>query len=306
MDVRVATVVIENFRGIPGKLTLDLEAASNNKPKSLILFGDNGTGKSSVVDAVQFALQGEIGKERKIKSGISLSSTALPSVQITLSDGREICKSLVSEENGKVKLSSSNRDKDFYIAPFVLRRSDILRFLNTPDEKRQIIFFDYRFTNNDIQDEVQHSAVLGEEKTNLQDSKIEKKNKRRKLIEKLANRIAVPIEDIPLEEKAFNTFVREKIHAGLNAKERNQLKKGDVGYADPIVHNIVKEIREVTRQLAVIKNDQKKITSYEARLARELIQDLRNWHRRSLNVSTCVFARLTQLVQGDRYLVVLL
>ncbi len=38
----------------------------------------------------------------------------------------------------------------------------------------------------------------------------------------------------------------------------------------------------------------------------EHLQDLRNWHRRSLNVSTYVFARLTQLVQGDRYLVVLL
>jgi hypothetical protein len=40
--------------------------------------------------------------------------------------------------------------------------------------------------------------------------------------------------------------------------------------------------------------------------AKILNQDLRNWHRRSLNVSTCVFARLTQLLQGDRYLVVLL
>jgi recombinational DNA repair ATPase RecF len=139
MDLKLNTITIENFRGIPGKLTLDLESGSGNKPKSLILFGDNGTGKSSIVDAIQFALQGEIGRERKMKSGISLHSESLPMVQVILSDGREVSRSVISEIDG-VKLSNSNRDKDFYVAPFVLRRSDILRFLNTPDEKRQIVF----------------------------------------------------------------------------------------------------------------------------------------------------------------------
>jgi hypothetical protein len=251
-------------------LTIDLESGLDSKPKSLILFGDNGTGKSSIVDAIQFALQGEIGKERKLKSGISLHSESLPVVHIILSDGRKVLRSLISEING-VKLSSGNRDKDFYVAPFVLRRSDILRFLNTPDEKRQIIFFDYRFTKNNIQDEIQHDGAFGEEKTNLQESKIDRKNKKRKLIEKIAKRISVSVEDIPLEEKAFDIFVRERIHAGLNAKERTHLKRGDIGYADPMVHNLVKEIRETTQQLVNIQKEQKKILKNEADLARKSI-----------------------------------
>jgi hypothetical protein len=270
MNLKISKVGINSFRGIPGKLIIDLASGSANKAKSLILFGDNGTGKSSVVDAIQFALQGEIGKERKLRSAISFSNESLPSVQISLSDGREVFRSVISDIDG-VELSSNNRDKDFYVAPFVLRRSDILRFLNTPDEKRQIVFFDYRFTRDNIQDEIQHNGAFGEEKTKLQEDRIQKKNKRRKLVERLAQRIALSIEDIPTEEKAFDAFVRDKVHAGLNAKERSRLKKGDVGYADPIVHSLVKEIRETTRQLISIQKEQKKILKYEADLARRLI-----------------------------------
>jgi AAA domain len=306
MNIRISTVLIDNFRGIPGKLTIDFESGSNNQPKSLILFGDNGTGKSSVVDAIQFAIQGEIGKERKLTSLISLSSKYLPVVQITLSDGRIICRSLVSSVDGKIKISNSNRDKDFYVAPFVLRRSDILNFLNTPDEKRQIVFFDYRFTKDNIQDEIQkNSGTFGEEKGDLQEQSLAKKNKRRKLVEKLATKIGLIVEEIPLEPKDFSDFVRDQIHAGLTAKERINLKKGDIGYADPIVHNLVKEIREVTQQLKNIQQEKKKIQQYEAKLARdsivkEVISKAESRITESFQaISRCDFLDKIELVCGD-------
>jgi energy-coupling factor transporter ATP-binding protein EcfA2 len=306
MNIRISTVVIDNFRGIPGKLTIDFESGSKNQPKSLILFGDNGTGKSSVVDAIQFAIQGEIGKERKLTSLISLSSKYLPLVQITLSDGRIICRILVSSVDEKIRISNSNRDKDFYVAPFVLRRSDILNFLNTPDEKRQIVFFDYRFTKDNIQDEIQkNSGTFGAENRELQEQSIAKKNKRRKLVEKLAKKIGLIVEDIPLEQKDFSDFVRDKIHDGLTAKERTNLKKGDIGYADPIVHNLVKEIREVTLQIKNIQQEKKNFQKYEAKLARdsivkEVISKAESRITESFQaISRCDFLDQIELLCGD-------
>lgn len=57
----------------------------------------------------------------------------------------------------------------------------------------------------------------------------------------------------------------------MTAKERINLKKGDTGYADPIVHNLVKEIREVTQQIKNLQQQKKKIQQYEAKFARESI-----------------------------------
>lgn len=305
MDVRVSSVIIENFRGVPGKLTIDLESAPDRQPKSLILFGDNGTGKSSVVDAIQFALQGGIGRERKLKTAMSLYSPCLPSVRVILSDGREIDRAFFLEENGKVKLYNNRRDKDFYIAPFVLRRSDILRFINTPDEKRQVVFLDYRFNANNLQEDIKHGGVILEEQTNLQEQKIEKKNKRRKLLEKLAKRISISIEEIPLAEKDFDLFVRDKIHNGLKAKERNQLKMGDRGYADPITHNMVKDIRKINRELANLKEEEKKILTYKAQLVKDLaIQELFSKAEKRItasfhHLSTCDFVDKIELPCGD-------
>jgi wobble nucleotide-excising tRNase len=100
---------------------------------------------------------------------------------------------------------------------------------------------------------------------------VEKKNKKRKLIGSLARKISVSIEDIPIEDKAFDVFVSQKIYAGLKTKERLHLKKGDVGRADPMVHSLVKKIRETNQQLEIIRKEQKKILRSEADLARESI-----------------------------------
>ena len=55
MTERLQKVVMSAFRGVPGELVLDL-----GNSQSLVVFGENGTGKSTIADALEWYLTGEI------------------------------------------------------------------------------------------------------------------------------------------------------------------------------------------------------------------------------------------------------
>jgi ABC-type cobalamin/Fe3+-siderophores transport system ATPase subunit len=46
---RITHVTLRCFRGVPDELSIPLESG-----KSLVVLGDNGTGKSSITDGVSF------------------------------------------------------------------------------------------------------------------------------------------------------------------------------------------------------------------------------------------------------------
>jgi hypothetical protein len=58
MTTLVKRLVISGFRGIPGRL--DLDFCDGGKPKSMLLYGRNGTGKSSISDGWEWLTTGKI------------------------------------------------------------------------------------------------------------------------------------------------------------------------------------------------------------------------------------------------------
>ncbi|MGI6563875.1 MAG: AAA family ATPase, partial [Clostridia bacterium] len=50
----IRSINIENLRGIRFNTNIDLDK------KSLIIFGENGKGKSSIVDGIEYAITGDI------------------------------------------------------------------------------------------------------------------------------------------------------------------------------------------------------------------------------------------------------
>ena len=55
MTEKVERVVMHAFRGVPVEMTVDFGAG-----ESIAIYGDNGTGKSTIADALEWYFTGEI------------------------------------------------------------------------------------------------------------------------------------------------------------------------------------------------------------------------------------------------------
>ena len=64
--MRIARINIQSFRGIPESCSLDFRDKRGNAC-SAIIYGGNGSGKSSIVDAIEYNLQGRIERSEKIQ-----------------------------------------------------------------------------------------------------------------------------------------------------------------------------------------------------------------------------------------------
>ena len=135
MSIKIKKVHIRAFRGIP-ELELELNG------RSLLLQGENGTGKSSIVEAIEFFFTGEVSRLEGIK-GLSLRRHG-PHVNFTHDD----VNVEITFDPGNVSLN-----RDFSSAPsppdqfndyfqitqkgtFILRRSQILEFIMSQPAER--------------------------------------------------------------------------------------------------------------------------------------------------------------------------
>jgi recombinational DNA repair ATPase RecF len=139
--MKINNIKISAFRGIPELLDLDL------KGKSLLLLGENGTGKSSVIDAIEFFFTGKIS-HLKSKGPLALKdhgpSTKNPnnaSVNLELNPGNY---NATRTFNSSPSFPESLQDnvKLAKIGQFILRRSQILNLINTtPSERYKFISY---------------------------------------------------------------------------------------------------------------------------------------------------------------------
>ncbi|EET88785.1 RecF/RecN/SMC domain-containing protein [Clostridium carboxidivorans P7] len=63
----ISSVIIENFRGVEGKKTFEFENRN-----FILLSASNGKGKTTVIDAIEWCLTGDIGR---LSSSYDIRST---------------------------------------------------------------------------------------------------------------------------------------------------------------------------------------------------------------------------------------
>lgn len=128
MPAKIKKIEIRAFRGIP-EVELELEG------KSLLVRGENGTGKSSIVDAVEFFFTGKVSHLEGVR-GLSLQRHGPHrnfkpediNISITFDPGE------VHRERTLASVPSVPRELQDYFAvtqkgTFILRRSQLLNFI---------------------------------------------------------------------------------------------------------------------------------------------------------------------------------
>jgi recombinational DNA repair ATPase RecF len=208
----VRTLRISAFRGVTG--TLHMDFGDGDGPRALLLLGDNGSGKSSIVDALQFALQRTVNMrtgQANLAAALAGGSASLPEVSVELADGSSFARTVWRTEDGKLR-TQPQHVPGFASTPLVLRRSDILQFWETPPEQRQLVFMrgSMRPAGGGIVElPQQRDARLAAERTRI-------KARKREAIIAIAEQADVSPLDIPGDEQRFNEWVVERFLGGVD------------------------------------------------------------------------------------------
>ncbi|WP_298500845.1 DUF2813 domain-containing protein [uncultured Methanobrevibacter sp.] len=138
-DVRALEV--QHFRGISTKKTIDLSSKIN------ILWGENGTGKSSFVNALEYLFKGKLAaldfsakgnKKAFIHKGSDEDDFE---IKLIFGDRAEYVKNITDPEPSKAIRKFLNKNKSFLNeASFILTRKKLLEFINgSPTDKYKSI-----------------------------------------------------------------------------------------------------------------------------------------------------------------------
>lgn len=183
-EIKIRNICIHHFRGISNELSVDLTLRS--EPESALIFGDNGSGKSSIVDAIEYVTQGSIHGNQSGKGGdwvynsISLTGDNFAEIKIQLSDGTEYNARMVRNIE-EYKVDSEHKIITcFRYAPFILRRQDILNFWQLPNQQKLKLFLKYVSTNTSAMISSTNECVRI-----IEEERLQVKTEKRALIEEV-------------------------------------------------------------------------------------------------------------------------
>ncbi|MFB8040613.1 AAA family ATPase [Streptomyces hydrogenans] len=215
---RISHVLVKSFRGIPGELEVSF-LHPNGKPGSAIIFGDNGSGKSSIVDAVEWACQQAVGRSKAFQGNSvpSLVNLASPGVRcsatVTLSNGQKVSREATFNEDG-IDHVGDPVPEVFRRVPMSLKRADILRFLDTPAIKRGSIFIDHALGNASSTP----LPSLSADQRSVVEERHEAKRKMREAAAKLATLIGV--NPPPRDGNDIAAMIAKDVYKNLPKSDR--------------------------------------------------------------------------------------
>lgn len=200
-DKKIKKIYIEGFRGISQRLSLSF--CRGDKPESVLLFGDNGSGKSSVVDAIEFVTQASIqsnnstGKSGWLYNSLSLVENRGAVIEVELEDGEKVKASLSMDVEQDQLKKDAHVISEFRFAPFILRRRDILNFWDSADQNRLMLF--YKYMAHESENMLQGKEEMAQE---IEIKRAETKKKKRTLIEDIASYYEIDAESLKTKGEA--------------------------------------------------------------------------------------------------------
>lgn len=237
----VSSLSLAGFRGVKDRI--DLDFTIDGKPACVIISGDNGTGKSSIVDGLEFALLGCLLRGSHRTVAIShLGNAGHCFVTVRLASGEVVSRDALTGLDGRL---GRNPHPSYELSPFVLRREDILQFLQAEETKRQLVFTNF-FRQG-------RPEVEFDDKRNSQ--RVAALRTVGRLSRPIAQAAGVTARDVPQEQLAFTHFVREFLYpkviphyADMSEPERRAASKR---FRDR--HPLGKEVRSYRQALKALR-----------------------------------------------------
>ena len=133
MPRRIESITMESFKGATCNTSIDFDSS---KPVVLI-FGENGTGKSTIVDGIDFVCNESFGSlnDRSVSGSkadlVTSIGNSLDNLKVSLKYGRNVWTSAIGHGK-KPSRSGSGQSPSVYI----LRRSQILDIVNSEPKNR--------------------------------------------------------------------------------------------------------------------------------------------------------------------------
>lgn len=250
--VRIARIELVNFRGVVGQVALGLTGKSGS-PASLLLYGENGTGKSSFVDGVEMALQGRVGRSANFDSSAfprlrNLAGTGPLEAAVALSDGTSVRRRMELSATGNSIAVGPPVSPGFRWAPLTLKRQDIVRFLDTEALSRGTVLFDYFPGTTDAG----MGARPDEHLQQLEEVRHRKRIERQALARELAGLIGVDATALESADRLAEN-VRERLLDGKRADEA--VADGTWGRVPEPTRDLVTRLRGVHAELARIRKE---------------------------------------------------
>ncbi len=234
--MKLKNIEIESFRGISNSISVNF--SKNDKPISTIIFGDNGTGKSSIIDAIEYNLQG------KLERSDSLNNEFRPSVRNLYTNNKKcFTKTILEDDSSFERLIEIHYDSEkeqmqyiksnnqlnhyFKIAPLALRRNDIINYSLTSSKQKQILFwsFIYNIQNKPTKEvDISDKNFINE----LNNERLNLKTRRKEILELLSTELKIPIQEIPLIGISLDTFIKKEIRKGFTKKQFSELQEKGV------------------------------------------------------------------------------
>ncbi|MFZ7134708.1 MAG: AAA family ATPase [Eubacteriales bacterium] len=296
----IEIIEIESFRGIPNTLSLNLDG------ESAILLGSNGSGKSSIIDGIEFCLQAKIQHSADLDAVDmpevlnKIGNTKKSRIEIKLKDNKVVRRAV--EFNNGSYVFDKYPDNRFAYAPFVLRRDDILRFWSTSDVQRQLLFFQY-FSYKDKQP---LTDDWKQKLKHLESLRLKRKRTRNDLRTKLANIAGTEATEVPIQKNKLHEFSTKYVYFDLSKKQRAHAKwKGIKIRINQKVKIALNEYRksfeaidEVNGEISKIKNVPKK-HNYKEETKTFFEEVSKEVTRGFLKLTNLMFVNDIQMLIGD-------
>lgn len=309
--MKITQLNIESFRGIPDKLVVDF--TKNGQACSTIIYGDNGSGKSSIIDALEYNLQARIGRTTAIKNEFRPSPFNLrndiDSIAMTrchFSDKSEneryIYRHIDKNDKEIFKSSDGKTHTNFSIAPIALRRSDIISYTSMPVQKKQVLFWSFIYTTDakpneqEPKDNKLDQVVI----QNLDQERIILKANRDNKREELAKVMKITLDEIPKSLSDTQQFIHKRLRGGLNKHQYRRLQKKAVikfenEKANRIAKDLIKiheELKENTSRLNRVSNINSGSNERKKKETRKFLSEASQHLTRSFNkISTSNFVK---------------